>query len=77
MPCSREFVASRTKRFAEQRLASLYNRHIGQVVTVLTSQLEAQLLESTRTDPKDGTTHCSTRRLGEHLGVRHMMVATV
>ena len=77
VPCSRGFVASWTKRFEEQRLAGLYSRHIGQVATVLTAQLEARILEATRSGPKDGTTHWSTRRLGEHLGISHMMVARV
>jgi transposase len=77
VPCSRGFVASWTKRFEEQRLAGLYSRHFGQVATVLTPQLEARILEATRRGPTDGTTHWSTRRLGEKLGVSHMMVARV
>jgi transposase len=77
VPCSRGFVASWTKRFEEQRLAGLYSRHLGQVATVLTPQLEARILEVTRRGPTDGTTHWSTRRLGERLGVSHMMVARV
>ena len=77
VPCSRRFVASWTKRFEEQRLAGLYSRHLDQVATVPTPQLEARILEATRRGPKDGTTHWSTRRLGEHLGVSHMMVARV
>src|SRR5205807_684647 len=55
----------------------LYSRHLGQVATVLTPQLEARVLEATRRGPRDGTTHWSTRRLAEHLGVSHMMVARV
>jgi len=77
VPCSRGFVASWTKRFEEQRLAGLYSRHLRQLATVLTPQLEARILEATRRGPKDGTTHWSTRRLGELLGVSHMMVARV
>jgi len=77
VPCSRGFVASWTRRFDEQRLAGLYSRHLGQVATVLTPQLEARVLEATRRGPRDGTTHWSTRRLAEHLGVSHMMVARV
>ena len=46
--CSRGFVASWSKRFAEQRIAGLYSRHLGQVATVLTPQLEARILEATR-----------------------------
>lgn len=75
--CSRGFVASWSKRFAEQRIAGLYSRHLGQVATVLTSELEARILEVTRRAPKDGATHWSTRKLGGYLGVSHMMVARV
>jgi transposase len=75
--CSRGFVASWSKRFAAERIAGLYSRHVGQVATVLTPQLEARILEATRRAPSDGTTHWSTRRLGTHLGVSHMMVARV
>lgn len=38
--CSRGFVASWSNRFAEQRIAGLYSRHVGQTATVLTAQLE-------------------------------------
>src|SRR5450432_2250238 len=58
--CSRGFVASWSKRFAEQRIAGLYSRHIGQVATVLTPQLEARILESTRHAP-NSSTHWTTR----------------
>jgi transposase len=75
--CSRGFVASWSKRFAAERIAGLYSRHLGQVATVLTPQLEARILEATRRTPSDGTTHWSTRRLATHLGVSHMMVARV
>ena len=74
---SRGFVASWSKRFAAERIAGLYSRHLGQAATVLTPQLEARILEATRRAPSDGTTHWSTRRLGTHLGVSHMMVARV
>ena len=56
----------------------LYSRHRGQVATVLTPRLEARILEWTRQrKPADGSTHWSTRKLGAHLGVSHMMVARV
>lgn len=64
-------------RIQEPRLAGPCRRHLGQVAAVLTPQLEARILEATRTGPKDGMMHWSTRRLGEHLGVSHMMVARV
>jgi transposase len=75
--CSRGFVASWTRRFAEQRIAGLYSRHMGQVATVLTPELEARILEATRHPPVGGATHWSTRKLAAHLHVSHMMVARV
>jgi len=74
--CSRGFVASWSRRFAQQRIAGLYSRHIGQVATVLTPELEARILESTRHGPSSST-HWTTRKLAAHLDVSHMMVARV
>src|SRR2546422_3083916 len=75
--CSRGFVASWSKRFTEQRIAGLYSRHLGQVATVLTPELEAKILEATWRAPTGGATHWSTRKLGAHLDVSHMRVARV
>jgi transposase len=75
--CSRGFVASWSKRFAEQRIAGLYSRHRGQSASVLNARLEARILELTRRAPPDGSTHWSTRTLGARLGISHMMVARV
>jgi DDE superfamily endonuclease len=36
-----------------------------------------RILQATRRPPSDGTTHWSTRRLAQQLGVSHMMVARV
>src|SRR5437660_6438182 len=75
--CSRGFVANWSKRFTEQRMAGLYSRHLGQVATVLTPELEARILDTTRRAPTGGATHWSTRKLGAHLDLSHMMVARV
>src|ERR1700719_1269237 len=75
--CSRGFVASWSKRFTEQRIAGVYSRHFGKVATVLTPGLEARILEATRHVPTGGAIHWSTRKLGAHLDVSHMMVARV
>jgi transposase len=77
LECSRGFVASWSQRFDEQRIAGLYSRHVGQVATVLTPQLEARILDATRRAPTDGSTQWSTRKLGAHLQISHMMVARV
>ena len=76
LECSRGFVGSWSQRFAEQRIAGLYSRHLGQVATVLTPQLEARILEATRHPPKSET-HWSTRKLAEQLKISHMMIARV
>jgi transposase len=77
VPCSRGFLASWWKRFEQERIAGLYSRHIGQVASILTPEVEARILDITRRPPPDGATHWSTRKLGERLGVSHMMVARV
>jgi transposase len=70
--CSDSYIARWTGRFAAERPAGLYSRHRGQPASKLTARLEA-----TRHAPGAGATHWSTRRLGRHLGLSHMMVARV
>ena len=78
LPCSRGFIDSWSKRFATERVAGLYSRHRGQTASVLTPRLEARILEWTlKRKPSDGATHWSTRKLGQALGVSHMMVSRV
>jgi len=74
--CSRGFVATWSKRFAEQRVAGLYSRHIGQVAKVFTPKLEARILTLTN-HPPSGSWYWTTRKLAAHMGVSHMMVARV
>jgi transposase len=75
--CSDTYIARWTRRFAADRLAGLYSRHRGQPIRTRTPQLEARIVDATRRGPTDGTTHWSTRRLGAHLKISHMMVARV
>jgi hypothetical protein len=42
-----------------------------------TPALQAKILEAARKPPTDGSTHWSTRKLAEHVGTSHMMVARV
>ena len=77
LDCPDSYVARWTKRFEADRLAGLFSRHRGQPPSKLTPRLEARILEATRRPPSDGSTHWSTRKLGKHLGVSHMMVARV
>jgi len=77
LDCARGFIARWRKRFLDERLAGMYSRHRGQTPKRLTPQLEARILKATQKDPTDGSTHWSTRRLAETLGISHMMVARV
>lgn len=78
LDCNDAFIDRWSKRFVAERLAGLFSRHAGQEASTLTPRLEARILEWTvKRKPPDGSTHWSTRRLAEQLGVSHMMVARV
>jgi transposase len=78
LSCNDDFIDRWSKRFEAERLAGLFSRHAGQPARVLTPQLEARILEWTvKRKPTDGSTHWSTRKLGEQLSVSHMMIARV
>lgn len=77
LSCGDSYIARWSRRFAAERLAGLYSRHCGQPTTVLTPKLEARILDLTRRGPQDGSTHWSTRRLAQMLGISHMMIARV
>src|ERR1700759_4536616 len=73
--CSQDFVALWKERFVKERLAGLYARHRGKIVSEAIIGQEARILKATKQAPPDGSTHWSTRRLAEHLGVSHSRVA--
>src|SRR5499426_2962552 len=75
--CNRSYISRWKQRFVEQRLAGLYARHPGRAVEKQTPKLEARILAWTRKVPPDGSTHWSTRKLAQQLGINHMMVARV
>lgn len=78
LDCNDAFIDRWSKRFLEERLAGLFSRHAGQEASTLTPRMEARILECTiKHKPPDGSTHWSTRKLAEHLGISHMMVARV
>src|SRR5512145_2127545 len=78
LDCNDAFIDRWSKRFVEERLAGLFSRHAGQEASTLTPRLEARILDWTvKRTPTDGSTHWSTRKLAEQLGVSHMMVARV
>src|SRR5229473_5449259 len=75
--CSPTYVSRWKKRFLEDSLAGLHSRHLGKVAKVLTPRMEGRILAATRRKPADGSTHWTTRKLGKHLGVSHMLVHRV
>jgi transposase len=75
LDCTPQTIATWKARYLAAGLAGLRARHRGSKPRVLTPQVEARILSWTRKPPTDGTTHWSTRRLAERLGVQHTLVA--
>ena len=72
--CTGQTIATWKARYQADGIDGLRGRHRGSKPRVLTPQVEARILSWTRKPPTDGTTHWSTRRLGEKLGVPHTVV---
>jgi transposase len=77
LPCDATYISRWKMRFIESRLGGLYGRHRGSKAEVLTPKMEARIIAATGRKPVDGSTHWSTRKLANHLGVSHMLVARV
>jgi transposase len=74
--CYPAYITRWRDRFETERLAGLRAKYRGQPATVRTPALEARILAKTRQKPPDGSTHWSTRKLGQ-VGISHMLVARV
>lgn len=78
LACSDSYISRWAQRFSNDRLSGLYSRHRGQPATTLLPPLESKILDWTvKRKPQDGSTHWSTRKLGQKLGLSHMMIARV
>jgi len=75
MRCSINTVRLWRERFELEGLAGLYGRHPGREAAAESPALEAKILDHTRRGPTNGSTHWSTRKLAEELGISHMRVA--
>lgn len=75
LQCNASYIQLWKQRFQQEGLSGLYARHQGSKAAVLTPKLEARILAATRRAPADGSTHWSTRKLANHLGINHMLVA--
>jgi len=77
LPCTPDYISRWKGRFERERLAGLYARHRGSAPGEDTAKTEARVLAWMQKAPSDGSTHWSTRKLGEALGISHMMVARI
>src|SRR5438552_1499060 len=75
VPCYRDYINNRWRRFLADQLEGLRPRYRGQPPTVLTPTMEARVLVKTQQPPPDGSTHWSTRKLGRVLKIHHNLVA--
>lgn len=80
LDCSDSYINRWSKRFAAERLAGLFARHVGRTRYKVTDRLEARVLaRTTKHKPADGSTHWSSRKLAAELGgaLSHMTVARI
>src|ERR1700730_17548563 len=70
--CNPNYISRWKGRFEAERLAGLYPHYRGRAVEKRTPALEAKILEWTRRPAPDGSTHWSSRKLAQHLGISHM-----
>jgi transposase len=77
LACTPDYINRWKSRFEVERLGGLYARHRGRAPADDTAKLEARVLAWTQKSPSEGSTHWSTRKLGQALGISHMMVARI
>lgn len=77
LACSSSYVQRWARRFRAERMGGLVARHQGRAVAKGAAKLEARILDWTRREPDEGSTHWSSRRLAKKLGTTHMAVARV
>ena len=75
--CYPDYVTRWKLRFEVERVPGLRAKYRGQPPSVRTAAFEARVLAKTRQKPPDGSTHWSTRKLGQVLGISHMLVARI
>jgi transposase len=75
--CSPDYINRWRKRFEGERVPGLRAKYRGQPATIRTPALEARVLAKTRQRPPDGSTHWTTRKLGQVLGISHTLVARI
>ena len=77
LDCSTPTVGKWKKRFLEHGLDGLETHRPGQPPSKLTVRLRAKILNATRRQPRDGSTHWSCRKLGKELSISKDLVHRV
>src|SRR5260370_23551584 len=75
--CTDRYISLWKKRFKQERLVGLDSRYRGAEHRRRTAQTEARILELTRREPTDGSTHWSSYRLAKEVGVSQSTVSRV
>src|SRR6202795_2731931 len=75
--CTDRYISLWKERFQQERLGGLDSRYRGAEYRRRTAQTEARILELTRSQPTDGSTHWSSYRLAKELGVSQSTVSRV
>ena len=77
LDCSTPTVGKWKKRFLEHGLDGLETHRPGQPPSKLTARLRAKILNATRRQPGDGSTHWSCRKLAKELSISKDLVHRV
>lgn len=75
--CTDRYISLWKERFQQERLGGLDSRYRGAEYRRRTAQTEARILELTRSEPTDGSTHWSSYRLAKEVGVSQSTVSRV
>src|SRR5467141_1067512 len=77
LACTDRYISLWKERFKQERLVGLDSRYRGAEHRRRTPQTEARILELTRREPTDGSTHWSSYRLAKEVGVSQSTVSRV
>lgn len=75
--CNRNYITRWQRRFQSKGPDGLFAIHPGRAPSEEAVKLEARILAKTQRKPTDGSTHWTTRKMANELGIDHMRVARV
>jgi transposase len=77
LSCNRSYITRWKRRFESTGPDGLYSQHTGRAPSPEAMKVEVRILARTQRKPADGSTHWSTRKMANELGIDHMRVARV